>query len=277
VIVTGASTGIGEACALHLASMGFRVFAGVRRSKDADRLVEASHGALTPVMLDVTDSGQIDAAVRQVEGSLDGERLAGVVNNAGIAVAGPLEFVPIPELRRQFEVNAVAPVAVTQAFLPMLRRRMGRVVLVGSASGLMSAPFVGAYSASKFALESIADAMRMELRQWGIQVVLIDPGEVRTPIWEKSRERAFSMLESMPPEFDRLYGPAVPKAQAYAEKAASRGRPPSAVAEVVGRALVDPKPKARYFVGADAKAQAVVARLLPSRWKDRLVLRVLGL
>lgn len=277
VVITGASTGIGEACALHLSELGFSVFAGIRKEEDGDRLRRAAGGRVVPLRLDVTDAEQIAAAAERVRASLDGERLSGVVSNAGIAVAGPLEFLPLNELRRQFEVNTIGPVAVVQAFLPMLRTSRGRVVLIGSVSGVMSAPFVGAYCASKFAVEAIADAMRMELKPWAIDVVLIDPGEISTPIWEKGQALAEALMGEAPPEFHRLYGPAVPKAQAAAEKASRRGRPPKAVAEVVARALTDRRPKARYLVGTDARIQAAVARLLPSRWKDRLVLRVLGM
>jgi len=277
VVVTGASSGIGRACVLHLASLGFAVFAGVRKPEDAERLRTLSNGSVTSVMLDVTEAEQIASAVEEVARTLGGGRLAGVVNNAGIAVAGPLEFLPVEELRRQLEVNSVAPVAVTQAFLPMLRTSKGRVVHVGSAGGLISTPFLGAYSASKFALEAIADSMRMELRPWSIHVSLVDPGSIATEIWERSTNQADRLLEQMPPEFDRLYGAAIPKIKEAARKTERRGRPPMAVAKVVARALTDARPKARYYVGPDAKAQAALARLLPSRWKDRLIVKVAGL
>src|SRR5437763_4789297 len=159
----------------------------------------------------------------------------------------------------------------------MLRASRGRVVHVGSSGGLVSTPFLGAYSASKFALEAVSDSMRMELRRWGIHVSLIDPGSIATEIWERSTGHADRLLEQMPPAFDLLYGPAVPKIREAARKTERRGRPPIAVAKVVARALTHPRPKARYYVGADAKAQAALARLLPSSWKDRLILKVAGL
>jgi NAD(P)-dependent dehydrogenase (short-subunit alcohol dehydrogenase family) len=280
VLITGASSGIGEACALHLAGIGFAVFGGVRKTDDAERLAERSGGAVTPVTLDVTDAEQIEETVRTLESWLagrGGDRLAGVVNNAGIAVPGPLEFLPLDELRRQLEVNTVGPVAVTQAFMPMLRKGRGRVVLVGSAGGVMVAPFLGAYSASKFALEAVADALRMELRPWSIRVSLVDPGSISTSIWERGTELADDLLERMPPEATELYGPAIPKVREAARQAERRGRPPEEVAKVVAHALTATRPKARYFVGPDAKGQAAAARLLPSRWKDKLVSRVMGL
>src|SRR5205085_11607823 len=147
-------------------------------------------GSVVPLMIDVTDPEQISAAAREIGGRLRERPLAGLVNNAGVAVAGPLEFLPLDELRQQLEVNTVAPVAVTQAFLPMLRASRGRVVHVGSSGGLLSTPFLGAYSASKFALEAVSDSMRMELRRWGIHVSLIDPGSIATEIWERSTGHA---------------------------------------------------------------------------------------
>src|SRR3954471_14417569 len=168
VVITGASTGIGATCAAHLSSLGFRVFAGVRKPEDAERAREAGHEPLT---IDVTDPESIRSAVEQVGDA----PLSGLVNNAGIAVAGPLEFIPIDEFRRQLDVNVVGQVAVTQAFLPALRRSRGRVVFVGSIAGRSALPFLGAYAASKFAVEAVTDALRVELRPWGIDVAVVEP------------------------------------------------------------------------------------------------------
>lgn len=274
VVITGASTGIGEASAVHLANLGFRVFAGVRKDQDAARLA-ARHRAITPIKLEVTDAGHIAAAADSVQAALGGERLAGLVNNAGIAVGSPLEFIPIDELRRQFDINTIAPVAVTQVFLPMLRESRGRVVHVSSAGGLLSNPFAGAYSASKFALEALADAMRIELRPWGIHVILIEPGSIATPIWERGQALADQLLERMPARAIELYGPQIERARHIADLAAKRGRPPEAAAKAIGKAFTEPNPAPRYLVGADARAQATIARLLPTRLKDRLITRVL--
>jgi NAD(P)-dependent dehydrogenase (short-subunit alcohol dehydrogenase family) len=277
-VVTGASTGIGEACALHLAGRGFRVFAGVRKAQDGERLRSSSDGGVEPLTLDVTDGASIEAAAKEVATAL-GERgrLAGLVNNAGIAVAGPLEFIPIDALRRQFEVNAVGPVAVSQAFLAMLRRSRGRIVHMGSISGKVATPFAGPYCASKFALEAIADAMRMELKPWGIHVSLVEPGPIDTPIWDKSRAVADAMLDGAPAEVLELYGSAIPKMQAAAERTAAAGIAPSQVAGVVFRALTDARPKARYVVGRDAKVQSAVVRRLPDAARDTLIRRFIGL
>ncbi len=278
VVVTGASTGIGEACALHLAGRGFRVFGGVRKDRDGERLRSSSNGGVEPLTLDVTDASSIEAAAKEVATAL-GERgrLAGLVNNAGIAVAGPLEFIPIDALRQQLEVNAVGPVAVSQAFLPMLRRSRGRIVHMGSISGKVSTPFAGPYCASKFALEAIADAMRMELKPWGIHVSIVEPGTIDTPIWDKSRAVADAMLDGAPAEVLELYGSAIPKVQAAAEKTAAAGIAPSEVAGAVFRALTDARPKARYVVGRDAMVQSAVVRRLPDAARDKLILRFMGL
>ena len=273
VVVTGASTGIGEATALRLATMGYTVFGGVRRDEDGRRLVEESDGRVRPVRLEVTDAVEIAAAKETVTEVLAGERLAGLVNNAGIALASPLEFVPLDLLRRQLEVNTVAPVAVSQAFLPMLRSSRGRIVHIGSNSGLVSAPFFGPYCASKFALEALSTAMRMELRRWGIEVSIVDPGDIDTPIWGKSQALADEVLASMPPEADALYGWAVPRIRAAAEGSARAGIPADEVAKVVVVALTARRPRARYMVGRDAKVQAAASRVLPQRTMERLILQ----
>src|SRR5258708_33287478 len=181
VVATGASTGIGEACALRLDRRGFHVFAGVRREVDGGALKQKASGRLTPILLDVTDASSIKSAAAAVAASLDEEGLSGLVNNAGIAIAGPLEFLPIDELRRQFEVNVIGQIAVTQAFLPLLRKGHGRIVNMGSISGRLAFPLLGPYAASKFALRALTTALRMELRPWGIPVSIIEPSGIATP------------------------------------------------------------------------------------------------
>jgi len=277
VVVTGASTGIGAACALALDTLGFRVFAGVRRAADGAALQQRASGRLTAVALDVTDAASIAGATRTVTAVVGTAGLAGLVNNAGIAVPGPLEFLPIADLRRQFEVNVVGQVAVTQAMLPLLRAARGRIVNMGSIGGRMATPFVGAYGASKFALEALTDALRVEVRPWGIQVSIIEPGAIATPIWQKSTQEANRMQDGLPPEASRLYRKAleaVRKAAAYSERTAI---PVDAVVAAVAHALTAEKPRTRYVIGRRAKMQAAIARWLPDRTRDRLLTRVLRL
>ena len=270
VLVTGASTGIGEATALHLRELGFEPVAGVRRDEDAERL---GGQGLRTVRLDVTDEEQIAAAGEAIG---DGA-LAGLVNNAGVAVAAPLEFVPLDQLRRQLEVNLIGQVAVTQAFLPALRRAGGRIVNVSSIGGRVALPLLAPYSASKFALEGVSDSLRRELRAQGVDVILIEPGGVKTPIWGKGNELAAELTGQMPPEGDRLYGRLIANVRKETVKIEKeRGLPPRAVAEVIGKALTADRPRTRYVVGNDARIRAQLARLLPDRVMDRLIGRALG-
>jgi len=277
VVITGASTGIGEACALHLDGLGFRVFAGVRKPADGEALKARSSDRLTPVQLDVTDEQMRAAAFETVAETTGSAGLAGLVNNAGIAVAGMLEFLPVAELRSQLEVNVIGAVAVTQTFLPLLRRARGRVVNIGSDSGLLSHPFLGAYCASKFALEAITDALRLEVRPWGIKVSIIEPGSIQTPIWEKSRAAANLLLESMPRQAHELYGAAMEAVRKVSLKIAASGIPPSSVARTVAHALTANRPKTRYRVGKDAAFQALLARYVPDRLRDALIARFMGI
>ncbi|MGE5858189.1 MAG: SDR family oxidoreductase [Solirubrobacterales bacterium] len=275
VLVTGASTGIGRACALHLDSAGFSVLAGVRSEADFDWLRAQGSARLRPVILDITDGEQIAACAEQVRlESPDG--LAGLVNNAGIAVAGPLEAIPIDEFRRQIEVNLTGQVAVTQALLPELRQGRGSLIFISSDNGRLAAPCLAPYSASKYAIEATADALRVELRPFGVRVVLIEPGAIRTPIWEKSLAAASALRESYPRDLESLYGAMSDSVEASAAKLAARGAPPERVARTVARALTRRRPRARYTVGSDAKLATFVARL-PDRVRDRLVARASGL
>jgi NAD(P)-dependent dehydrogenase (short-subunit alcohol dehydrogenase family) len=270
VLVTGASTGIGEATVMHLRELGFSPIAAVRKDEDAERL---EGRGLRTTRIDVTDADQI-AAAREALGD---EPLAGLVNNAGIAVAAPLEFLPIDRLRQQLEINLIGQAAVTQAFLPALRRGRGRIVNVSSIGGRVGLPMVGAYNASKFGLEGLSDSLRRELRPHGVDVILIEPGGVKTPIWKKGEELADEMLEDVPPEAERLYGRMIAAVRTGTQRIAREtGIEPSEVAEVIGRALTSSRPRARYLVGSDAKQRAVMAKLLPARVMDRLIGRALG-
>lgn len=277
VMITGTSTGIGEACALHLDRLGFQVFAGVRKDADGEALRRKASPALQPVRIDITSGDEIRAAEEMVRLAVGGSGLAGLVNNAGIVVAGPLEFVPLEEIRRQLEVNVTGQIAVTQAFLPLLRRGCGRVVFIGSNSGRISTPYLGPYCASKFALEALTDALRMELRPWGLSVSIVDPGNIRTPIWEKSAAAAEVLVGKMTEEAHRLYDPAIAAIQRAAAKEARTASPADCVAQAVVEALTAKKPHTRYYVGAQAKVSVLLARFLPDRVLDSLILQHLGL
>jgi NAD(P)-dependent dehydrogenase (short-subunit alcohol dehydrogenase family) len=223
------------------------------------------------MMLDVTDAEQIAAAVETVEPVVANAGLAGLVNNAGIARGGPLEFLPTDELRRQLEINVVAQVAVTQAFLPLLRQGRGRVVNMGSVAGRSTVPFLGPYQASKYALEALTDVLRMELLPWGIEVAIIEPGNVATPIWEKSIAVANEARGRFPPQAEELYGKGMDAIRTGAALAGSNGISTDAVVTAVEHALTADKPKTRYLVGRQARIRALV-QLLPDRLRDRLIL-----
>jgi NAD(P)-dependent dehydrogenase (short-subunit alcohol dehydrogenase family) len=277
VVITGASTGIGRACAIHLDSLGFDVFAGVRKPEDGERLAGEASERLRPLLLDVTDAGQVEAAARQVGEAVGDRGLAGLVNNAGIAVSAPLEFIPIDELRRQLEVNVIGQVAITQALLPLLRRGKGRVVNIGSIGGRVALPFVGPYAASKFALEALTDSLRRELRRAGVEVSIVRPGGIATPIWDRGIGAAEQIREQMPPEGEAAYGSALDATRAAAADIGRNGLPPEAVAKVVEHALTARRPKTRYLVGRDAKMRAALAKVLPDRLFDRMIARAMGI
>ncbi len=273
VVITGASTGIGEACALHLGKLGFRVFAGVRRQADAKSLeTRASGRSIAPLFLDLTDHSSIMSAAETVAEEVTEEvGLRGLVNNAGVAVAGPLEFLPVERLRRQLEVNVVGQIAITQAFLPLLRKGGGRIVNIGSISGRIATPLLGAYAASKFAMEGLTDSLRRELRPWGIPVSIVEPGRVSTPIWKKSLAVADELAHELPRRALELYGPVIEKEQKTAIKAARGGIPPEKVAQAVAHALMAKRPRTRYLVGPEAWLGALAARILPDSLLDRIL------
>ena len=273
VLISGASTGIGRACALELASRGVLVFAGVRQlpageALRAEALRAEAKGTIVPVMLDVTDAESIAAAIDTVAHENGARTLAGLVNNAGIAVGGPLEFVPIDAVRAQFEANVLGLLALTQASLPLLRAGRGRIVNISSISGRVATPLLGAYAASKFAVEGLSDTLRRELAAWDIPVSLVEPGKVVTPIWAKSSAAAETMLDGLPSEASEFYGPAIERSKRRALRAARTGIPAADVATVVASALTATRPRIRYLVGRDAKIGALLAALLPARVLD---------
>ncbi len=277
VVITGASTGIGAACALHLDRMGFVVFAGVRKSEDGVALQKAGSDRLIPLEIDVTDLSTIQKSHALVLEATRDRGLFGLINNAGIAVVGPLEAVPISDLRQQLEVNVVGQVAVTQVFLPLLRHAQGRIINMGSIAGLSTMPLMGPYSASKFALEAITDALRLEVQQWGIHVTIVEPGAIATPIWNKSAIEAAEREAAIETELRTLYKPVVAAVRKVVGEASKRSISSDAVAKVVEDALTAPTPKTRYLVGTDAKLRALMVRLLPDRISDRLLTRILKL
>lgn len=277
VVITGASTGIGAACAHHLDRLGFKVFAGVRRSEDGAALQKESSDRLVPIELDVTDLSTIEKAQLLVSRSVASTGLFGLINNAGIAIVGPVEAVPIQDLRQQLDVNVIGQVAVTQAFLPLIRQARGRIVNMGSIAGLSTMPLMGPYSASKFALEAITDALRLEVRQWGIHVSIIEPGAIATPIWNKSAIEAAEREAGIESELRALYKPMVAAVRKVVGQASKRAIAPEAVTKAVEAALMAPSPRTRYLVGTDAKFRALMANVLPDRISDRLLTWVLKL
>lgn len=265
ILVTGASTGIGRASALRLARRGYSVLAGVRTAASAETL-RAEAANIQPVLLDVTRPESIADAVE-----VCGESLAGLVSNAGIAITGPVELVPVDSWRRQFEVNVFGTVAVTQAVLPLLRRARGRIVMVGSIAGRSALPGSGAYDASKYAIEAIADALRMELRGSGISVSLIEAGAVATPLWEKSLEDIARLDESSATDARARYTPLLATLRREAERSARKAISPEKVAKAVEHAIAARRPKTRYVIGADAWL-FLSLNMLPDRWRDRVIL-----
>ncbi|HEX6687337.1 MAG TPA: SDR family NAD(P)-dependent oxidoreductase [Solirubrobacterales bacterium] len=276
VLITGASTGIGRATALHLDAAGWRVFAGVRKEADAESLRQASSERLVPLMLDVTDAVQIAAAAERI-GAEVSAGLDGLVNNAGIAVPGPLETLPIEDFERQIGVNLTAHVAVTQAMLPAIRAARGRIVFITSIGGLMAFPMFGAYHAAKFGLEAVGDVFRQELRPWGIKVAVIEPGSIATPIWERGDAEVDALAERAGDGHAELYGEASAAFREVARKTGERGIPPERVAVKIEHALSARRPRTRYLVGADARGQAFAGRVLPDRIVDWIVARATGM
>jgi NAD(P)-dependent dehydrogenase (short-subunit alcohol dehydrogenase family) len=280
-LITGASTGIGRATALRLARSGWTVLGGVRDGAVGELLAEEPGvaGRLIPLALDVTDPEHLALAAARVQepSARDGGPAAGLdalVNNAGIGVGGPLELVTPEDMSRQFEVNVLAQVAVTQSMLPALRRARGRIAFVSSIGGRVAMAYTAPYAASKHAIEAIADALRVELAGSHVQVALIEPGSVATPIWDKGREEAERL--TVPPELQAQYGHVPAAMDRVLEQTGRRGLPPEQVAETIERALTAPRMRARYVVGRDARMMLVLRRLLPDRTWDRVAKRALG-
>jgi NAD(P)-dependent dehydrogenase (short-subunit alcohol dehydrogenase family) len=276
IVITGASTGIGRACALHLDGKGHRVFAGVRKDADGESLQADATGRLTSVLIDVTDGDSIAAAAKVVGDEVGAGGLQGLVNNAGIAVSGPLEYLPVEDLRKQLEVNVIGQIAVTQAFMPLIRAGRGRIVNMGSVAGRSpSAPLIGPYAASKMAMEALTDSLRLELARWDIPVSIIEPGSIATPIWDKSGPDFDHLTDAMPEEGEERYGKLIEVGRKIAAAANRRGIPPEKVAKAVEHALTSSRPRTRYLVGKDAQVRARVESLIPDKLRDKIVARVL--
>ena len=266
----GASSGIGRACAGRLAERGYEVLAGVRSESAAEAVKAMAPDRIRPLILDVTDQAAIDAAAVVLEG----EPLAGLVNSAGLAVIGPLELISTDDLRRQFEVNVIGLMAVTRAFLPALRQARGRIVNIGSIAGRSALPGTGAYDASKFAIEALTDSLRMELRDAGVFVSVIEPGAVATPIWDKTEADIAALKDRTPPERYQIYERLMTRVSDEAAHTARNALAPEAVALAVEHALTARRPKTRYPLGGDARFWLML-NLLPDRLRDWLIMDVL--
>lgn len=275
VVITGASSGIGAATALHLDQQGARVFAGVEHDGDGAGALAGASSRLKRITLDVSDDASIAAAFETIRAELDGAGLDGVVNNAGVGFAGPLELLPRADLQRLLDVNVLGQVAVTQAALPLIRLGNGRVVFVGSIGGVLASQFAGAYHASKFALEAIADTWRQELDPEDIPVILIEPSTISTPIWDK----AIAYLDGLTASDDKRLKRYRDRLHAFRDSLRSadeHGKAPEDVAEVIAEALTTKRPDTRYVVGAGGKVASALRPLIPDRLADKLAERTTG-
>jgi NAD(P)-dependent dehydrogenase (short-subunit alcohol dehydrogenase family) len=269
IVITGTSTGIGKACALYLDKMGFKVYAGVRKQADGDNLKKGDSDRLVPIILDVTDENSISKAAGIIEKETGGN-LFGLINNAGIGRGGALEVTPVAEIRKLMAVNVIGLMAVTQAFIPMLRKGKGRIINIGSTSSLLAFPGASAYSASKFAVRAITDSLRVELKPFGMSVILVAPGAVESEIWEKGNAYKEKLRKTVKPEIARLYAPLIK----FGDKlnAELKKIPAIEVAKAVVQALTSSKPKPYYIVGKDAKGAAKAAKF-PKGFLDWIILK----
>jgi NAD(P)-dependent dehydrogenase (short-subunit alcohol dehydrogenase family) len=272
VLLTGASRGIGRATTLRLARAGWTVYATVRSAADGEALVlEAAGAAVHPLQLEVTSDEQVAALDEALPARLDA-----IVNNAGIVVSGPLETLSAADLREQFDVNVVGAVALTNLVLPRLRASRGRIVFVSSLSGVISTPMTGAYNASKFALEAIADAWRLELRPWGIKVILVEPAMTDTDLWRKAPETLEAEAAEMSAEHRELYAEHLDGMRKTVPRMQKMAKPVDTVAAAIEKALTAARPRARYPVGADVRVQAALSGVTPDRVKDAAFARLTG-
>lgn len=277
VFITGASSGIGKTSAVILAKNGFQILAGVRKEEDAESL-RIENLNITPIFIDVTNQDSVNEAFNKIFETIGDDGLYGLVNNAGIAVAGPLEFLPIDRLRLQLEINVIGQINVTQKALPLIRKGQGRIVNISSIAGFTAFPFKGAYAASKFAVEGLSDSLRRELRPWGIPVSIIEPGVIKTPIWEKSINLVEDIVAEMPPEAEKYYGTVYRNLLHRTMKRVEKsGAAPEEVAKTILCALTSKKPKTRYLVGKDADFLRYVLSKLPDKLVDTFICKRVGL
>jgi NAD(P)-dependent dehydrogenase (short-subunit alcohol dehydrogenase family) len=270
VLVTGASSGIGRATALLLDQRGYRVFAGVRKQADAESLAEEGSDRLAPVTLDVVKQRSIAAAKGKIEREVGDDGLAGLVNNAGVGGGGPVEFLDLKDLYETLDCNLFGQVAVTQAFLPLLRRAKGTIVFVSSIGGRVASPFMSPYNISKFGMEALGESLRHELKPWDIDVVIVEPGSIDTRIWAKGQETMRDRVAELTPDARRLYGKQLSRFGEIIQETASQGIPPARVARVIHRAIRSDNPRPRYLVGTDAKVAARLKGTLPDRAFSKL-------
>ncbi len=276
VVITGASTGIGWATAKLLLDRGFRVFGSVRKEADADRLKREFGANFTPLLFDVTDEAAVLAAARKVRAALDGETLFGLVNNAGIAVSGPVFELAADEFRRQMDVNVIGPIIATQAFGPLLgsdpslKGPKGRIVMISSVAGKNGNPLMSAYAASKHAIEGLSESLRREMMLFGIDVIIIAPGAVKTPIWSKAEEVDISPYKNSP------FFPALERMRKFLLKLGESGLPAQKIAERIADALTSVRPKVRYQITPDPIWRLMTA-VLPKRMVDKIIARRIGL
>jgi NAD(P)-dependent dehydrogenase (short-subunit alcohol dehydrogenase family) len=273
VVVTGASTGIGRATALLLDKKGYTVFAGVRKQEDAKALEEAGSDRLTPITIDVTKTRSITTARQEVERAIGKEGLVGLVNNAGVGGGGPIEFMSLDSFRETLEINLVGQIAVTQAFLPLIRMAKGTIVFIASIGGRIATPFLSPYNASKFGIEALGESLRGELRPWDIDVTVVEPGSIDTQIWAKGADTAAEQVEGLSPDARRLYGKQLARFGEVLGETADRGIHPDKVAKVIHKAIRSDNPRHRYLVGTDAKVAARLKGNLPERTFSKLVAR----
>jgi NAD(P)-dependent dehydrogenase (short-subunit alcohol dehydrogenase family) len=275
VLITGAGRGIGKATTLRLATSGWTVYAGVRKPEDGEALVAelgtTSAGEIIPVTLDVADEASVDALAAALPDTLDG-----VVNNAGIAVDGPVESLTRERLRQQYEVNVFGAVGVTRAVLPKIRAAKGRIVFISSVSGRISTPWTGAYNSSKFALEGIADALRLELRPWKIHVSLVEPANTKTDMWESAQEVFDAGVAGMTDDERRLYDGHMKGVRRTLGMMLKTASPVEGVAESVESALNAKRPRARYVVGVPAKVQVASSAVTPRPLLDFVLAKAMG-
>lgn len=277
VFITGTTSGIGLATAKQLDARGWRVFAGVLPQEDTARLRDGASERLHIVPIDITQPQLVYAARDTVSRALGDGGLKGLVNNAGIAVPGPLEILPLDDIRRQMEVNFTAQVAVTQAFLPLIRRGGGRIVNIGSILGRVVTPYSGAYCASKFAIEAFTEALRMELRPWGIPVSVVEPTIIATNIWKETDKHLDTIHSELSGPARELYAAFIIRMQQATQAQSRLAAPTDKVVAAIVHALSARRPKTRYPVGPDARAMVFISRFLPDRWREQIILRRLGM